>query len=91
MKQWETTTEEMFNKSKQMIHSGRARQSLAKMLFVGRCYSLEEAAESSGKRRLKKCSISKQMAYSGRASRICYLSRGVIPLKKQQKAVEEDD
>ncbi|GIX92132.1 hypothetical protein CEXT_670191 [Caerostris extrusa] len=51
----ESTTEERFSTS-QYSFDGKLKQSKAKMLFVGRCCSREEAAGSSGRRRQKKCS-----------------------------------
>ncbi|GIY48777.1 hypothetical protein CDAR_315001 [Caerostris darwini] len=70
----ETMTEEM--------------KSRAKMSFAGRCYSLEEAAGSSGDDDRRNVHHIILMLQSGRAGRRCHLLGDVIPLKRQQEAVE---
>ncbi|GIY81036.1 hypothetical protein CDAR_71371 [Caerostris darwini] len=58
------------------------------MSLVGRCYSLEEAAGSSGDDDSRNVHHIILMLQSERAGQRFHLLRGVIPLKKQQKIVE---
>ncbi|GIY88596.1 hypothetical protein CEXT_663731 [Caerostris extrusa] len=51
--QWKATTEETFSITQYSFDS-KFRQSKAKMLFVGRCYSHGEAADSRERRRQRK-------------------------------------
>ncbi|GIX82882.1 hypothetical protein CEXT_370381 [Caerostris extrusa] len=64
------------------------RKSRAKMSFVGRCYSLEEAAIRNGdddRRNVHHISLRLQ---SGRSGRRCHLLGDVILLKKQRTGME---
>ncbi|GIY01438.1 hypothetical protein CDAR_196401 [Caerostris darwini] len=70
------------------IYTESADRTRAKMSFVGRCYSLAEAASRNGDDDRRNVHHIILMLQSGRPGQRCHLLGDVIPLKKQRAGME---